>query len=141
VLIGTGLIIGYAMGILNWMGWLLAFIGMNANSVHKWSHRTRAENGRVISTVQRLGIIQSPSQHAMHHRRTKDSNYCVLTNFVNPVLEFIHFWRGLELAIYAVLRIRKRVDESVAGTAQTQPVPVCNNPSCRAPLLASRASA
>src|ERR1700756_2310605 len=34
---------------LTWEVWLFALLSANANEFHKWSHRTRKENGRLIS--------------------------------------------------------------------------------------------
>ena len=42
-------IAAWALGVLTWQVWLFAAVSTNANQVHKWSHQTRKENGRVIS--------------------------------------------------------------------------------------------
>jgi len=89
---------------------LAAVLGANANQVHKWSHRTKAENGPVIALAQRLWVLQSPSHHHQHHVEGKDSHYCVLTNFLNPVLDTSRFWRGLEWLLRRA-GIEKRSDD------------------------------
>jgi len=97
-----------ALGVFNWMIALSMVLGLNANQVHKWSHRSRRENGPVVRLLQRLHLIQSPSHHHRHHVLGKDSHYCVLTDFLNPILDGVGFWRGLERLI------ARRDDEAMA---------------------------
>lgn len=112
-----GLAAAAALGWFNWMTVLLAVLCANANQFHKWAHRTRSENGPIIVSLQRWHILQTPAHHAVHHRGGKDTNYCVITNLVNPALELVRFWRGLEFLFCRVLGLRKRPDDSLAPQA------------------------
>lgn len=103
-----------AFGVFNWMVGLSMALGVNANQIHKWSHRSRRENGPLVTLLQRLRLVQSPAHHQRHHLQGKDSNYCVLTNFLNPVLDGLGFWRGVEWVIYRVFGVRRRNDEVMA---------------------------
>ena len=103
-----------AAGVFNWMIALAMVLGVNANQVHKWSHRSRRENGPVVTLLQRLRLVQSPLHHQRHHQYGKDSNYCVLTDFLNPVLDGLGFWRGAEWVIHRVLGVARRNDEAMA---------------------------
>ena len=47
------------LGALSWQLWVFVAISVNANQVHKWSHRTRAENGPVISFFQDIRVLQT----------------------------------------------------------------------------------
>ena len=80
------LLVAWPLGALSWEVVLVAAIGINANEMHKWAHRTRSQNGRVISFLQDAGIIQSRRHHAEHHRGEKNTHYCVLTNYLNQCL-------------------------------------------------------
>jgi ubiquitin-conjugating enzyme E2 variant len=104
----------YALGAFSWMVALGLLIGVNANQVHKWSHRTRHENGPIVAMLQRLRLIQSPAHHHRHHIGGKDSHYCVLTDFLNPILDGTGFWRGVEWLILKVTGVRRRDDEAMA---------------------------
>jgi ubiquitin-conjugating enzyme E2 variant len=104
-----------AAGAFNWMVALALLLGANANQVHKWSHRTRRENGAVVRFLQRLRLIQSPAHHHRHHTLGKDSHYCVLTDFLNPVLDRISFWTGLEWLIARAFGIQRRNDATAAA--------------------------
>ena len=103
-----------AIGAFNWMVAMAVLIGVNANQVHKWSHCTRHENGWLITLLQRVKVIQSPSHHHRHHTLGKDSHYCVLTDFLNPVLDRVRFWRSLEWLIAQTTGVRRRDDETMA---------------------------
>jgi ubiquitin-conjugating enzyme E2 variant len=64
----------------------------------------------MIVAAQHLKLIQSPSHHQRHHVDGKDSHYCVLTDFLNPILDYCRFWRGLE-ALARAVGLRKRNDD------------------------------
>jgi ubiquitin-conjugating enzyme E2 variant len=86
------LLVAWFFGRLSPMVVLAAVLGSNANQVHKWSHRSVAENGQVIVALQRLRLVQSPSHHNRHHLDRRDSHYCVLTDFLNRSRP-VRFWR------------------------------------------------
>jgi ubiquitin-conjugating enzyme E2 variant len=68
--------------------------GLLTTQVHAWAHRPSAAP-RIVRVLQEIGILQSPKAHAGHHRPPHDGNYCALTNWLNPVLNDIGFWRLL----------------------------------------------
>ena len=110
------LVIGAAaLGCLNWPVWLFAIVSGNANEVHKWSHRTRRENGRIISWLQDIRLLQTPHHHAIHHTNPKEVHYCPVTNVLNPALDSLHFWAGLEWLMEHTLGLRRQPDSSVPG--------------------------
>src|SRR5579883_2543413 len=75
--------------LLTWQVVVFVALSVNANQIHKWSHRTRTENGRIISWLQDIRLLQTPRHHGLHHTDPKNTYYCPITNFVNPVLEKI----------------------------------------------------
>ncbi len=101
-------------GQLTWEVWLVVVLGANANQMHKWAHRSPAENGPVISLLQRIRLIQTPCHHSRHHTDPKNSHYCVLTNVLNPILDGIQLWDALEWVIRRLFRLRRRIDTSVS---------------------------
>jgi len=76
---------------------LLSSLG---NEVHSWSHRR--ENKGIVKFLQDAAIIQTPQQHARHHKQPYDKYYCTLLNITNAFLELISFWRGLEWVLRKV---------------------------------------
>ena len=110
------ILIGAALaGRLSWQLWLFSLVAGNANEVHKWSHRTRKENGWLISKLQDLRILQTPHHHAIHHTNPKEVRYCPVTNVVNPVLDTLGIWAGLEWLLEHTLGLKRQPDTSVPG--------------------------
>lgn len=105
---GFGLI-----GCLNAFTLTLVFGAAIANEIHAAAHSSPKQNGKLITRLQKLGVIQSHAHHAAHHRGLKNVNYCTITNWVNPVLERFRFWRRTEAIIRVVGRQRPRPDPVV----------------------------
>lgn len=104
--------------LLGWLTWQLALfvaISVNANHVHKLSHRTRKENGPFISKLQDWKILQTPHQHGLHHTDPKNTYYCPVTNLVNPLLERINFWERAEKVVEKLTGVTHRHDTAVRG--------------------------
>ncbi|HXC36177.1 MAG TPA: fatty acid desaturase CarF family protein [Candidatus Acidoferrales bacterium] len=102
-------------GLLTWEVWLFAILSANANEFHKWAHRTRNENGWLISFLQDIRLLQTARHHARHHTDPKNSHYCTMTNVLNPVLDRLGFWSGMEWALARMAGIERREDTSVRG--------------------------
>ena len=109
------LLIAWPLGWLCWQLVLFVVLSINANEVHKWSHRTRAENGRLISKLQDWHILQTPRHHGLHHSDPKNTYYCPITNLVNPLLERVKFWDRLESFIERRTGVGHRHDTAVRG--------------------------
>lgn len=91
------ILLAYLMNCLTWEVWLFVIISVNANQIHKWAHITRDKNKpKLVSLFQKLYILQRTTHHGQHHRKPNNSHYCTVTNALNPILDKIHFWRGLE---------------------------------------------
>jgi plasmanylethanolamine desaturase len=90
-------------GMLTWHVGLFALLGANANQIHKWNHMRRSSVPLPIRVLQRLHLLQSSRHHLQHHRGTKDSHYCVITEMLNPLLDRLGFWRKLEKLLVPVL--------------------------------------
>lgn len=89
----------YAFGLTSRIVYITFAIAVWGNEIHCWSHRTPQENGKIITFLQRYYIVQSPKQHAKHHKAPYSGNYCAMTPFLNPILEAIYFWRILEFLL------------------------------------------
>jgi ubiquitin-conjugating enzyme E2 variant len=112
LLASVGVLAGWGMGVLDWRVWLVAIIGANANQIHKWAHRTPTENGRLVTLLQHSGVLQSAAHHAQHHRRPKNTHYCAITNLLNPLLDGVRLWGGLEWLVFRTTGVRRRADNS-----------------------------
>lgn len=76
--------------------WIVALAtgGAVSNEVHRYAHEPSAAPGW-IRVFQQIGLLQSPKVHASHHRPPHDASFCILTDWLNPVLEALGFWRTL----------------------------------------------
>lgn len=76
--------------------WLAFTFLLFGNVVHRWAHAPLAETPRIVQLLQRLGIFQSKQHHFQHHytmgrrnaRAQSSRRYCVMSNFINPLLEW-----------------------------------------------------
>ncbi len=88
---------------------VFVLLGANANQLHKWCHAA-ARAPLPVRAAWRLGLLQGPGHHARHHRGDKHAAYCVVTPFVNPVLDRLGFWRALERVIVPFVGAPRRDD-------------------------------
>lgn len=114
------LLIAWKLGVLGWQTWLFAAVTANANEIHKWSHRTRRENGPVITFLQNIRLLQTPHHHAIHHTNPKNVHYCPVTNLLNPILDTIRLWDAAEWLLARTIGLHRRPDTSLPGNG---PVP------------------
>lgn len=90
---------------------LVLVLVSQANEIHAWAHQRCS---RPVRGMQLLGMFCSPEQHARHHRRPFGSHYCTMTDFLNPLLEAVRFWPGLELLVHRTTGIAPRPDRQFA---------------------------
>jgi ubiquitin-conjugating enzyme E2 variant len=120
VIIAASLIVTFGFGgLLTWQVWLFAILSANANQMHKWTHRTRKENGPVIAWLQDIRILQTPKHHLIHHKDPKNSHYCTMTNCLNPVLDAIRFWAALEWVLARTAGLERQPDSSLRAAGPT----------------------
>jgi hypothetical protein len=98
IAIGIGTVI-FFLGFLNWQIIFCLVYASFANEIHAITHRTNKENGKLICLIQKTGLIQSRKMHGYHHSAPFDVNYCILTNYLNPILNKIKFWIIIEWII------------------------------------------
>lgn len=111
------------MGWFHWM-WLLACtVGAISNEIHCWAHRSPRENGKIITFLQPIRLIQTKKAHAVHHTNPKNQSYCTVGNFLNPVLDATRFFERIEWVILKVTGVKRREDKSVK--ARRVRIPVC----------------
>ena len=77
-----------------WEAYLVLAILSQSNQLHLWEHSSRAPQW--VQFLQRYGILQSPRHHAGHHKSPYAKRFCTVTEFLNPILDAIGFWRVLE---------------------------------------------
>lgn len=89
-----------------WKLYLLIAVASQFNQIHKWAHSQSPP--KLIAFLQSLGILQSVRHHAVHHQRPYATKYCTFSNFLNPILDTVRFWRLLEnLGKHFGLKVRR----------------------------------
>ncbi len=84
---------------------LAALLASFANLVHRWSHDVPSRVPRLARAAQRVGLFSSREQHLRHHfgdkkilsRADAFECWCPLTDWLNPLLDRVGFFRGLDL--------------------------------------------
>lgn len=67
---------------------------VGTNLFHKWAHMS--EPPRYARLLQRLHLVLPVGEHDRHHISPHDCSYCITNGWLNPFLDRIHFWRGME---------------------------------------------
>ncbi|MDZ4852446.1 MAG: fatty acid desaturase CarF family protein [Pirellulaceae bacterium] len=80
----------------NWSLALVCIMVSQANEIHAWAHQ---RCNSLVRMLQETGVIQSPDHHHGHHRDPFEIKYCVMTNWLNPILDAFQFWRTAEYAL------------------------------------------
>lgn len=84
--------------------WLaVAFLGFG-NLVHRWSHDPPSKLPVLVRWIQKTGLFITASHHSGHHfkmgklvsREGSDIRFCVMTNWLNPILDRVRFFKFLE---------------------------------------------
>ncbi len=76
-------------------GWLVFLFVSQANEIHAWAH-SKGKVSTWVSVLQETGFLQSPLHHGHHHRSPFEIKYCVMSNWLNPLLDHYQVWRALE---------------------------------------------
>jgi hypothetical protein len=104
------MIVAWPIAFVAWLAgaplflWLGVGLSSFANGVHRFSHMPPGRVPRPIKLLQRTGIFLSFNHHAGHHYRggkvvlkeNATHRYCVMTNWLNPILDGVKFWTMLE---------------------------------------------
>jgi plasmanylethanolamine desaturase len=83
----------------SWQAIVLFAFSSQGNEIHAMAHRTDKENGKIIMFLQKIGIVQRRRTHGWHHKAPYETNFCVMTEFLNPPLNRIGFFPKLERLI------------------------------------------
>ena len=87
------------------------FLFISANDiVHKYAHTIPEETPTMIKILQDCYILQSYGQHALHHNKPYSSDYCSITPFMNPILEYFNFWTHLESLVEKYFGVKPRTN-------------------------------
>jgi ubiquitin-conjugating enzyme E2 variant len=90
-------------------GFAFCGVGMMTNQIHQWAHLPSPP--RPVRALQRCGLLLRYVDHAAHHQRPYDAQYCITTGWCNRPLEAIGFFRRFEAVIARTTRLQPRHDD------------------------------
>jgi hypothetical protein len=79
----------------HWEILVFLLISAQANVVHKWSHSRSEDTPSIAKFLQKFKLIQGKRQHQYHHIAGFENNYCVMSPYMNPILESVYFWKSV----------------------------------------------
>lgn len=97
------------------------FAASQANETHRWAHLPSRRRPLFVRILQRAGLFVSSRHHGRHHIHPFNSHYCTITNYINPVIDGMKLFRGIEYAIFRVCRVKPRDDDVSAGRGSRRP--------------------
>ncbi|CAK9053481.1 unnamed protein product [Durusdinium trenchii] len=77
---------------------------------HKWSHTLRSQCHPVINWLQDRGILVHRSAHLRHHKPPFETNYCIVTGHMNPILDRSGFFTHLAALITRITGVKPRCE-------------------------------
>jgi plasmanylethanolamine desaturase len=109
VMIGLVILgIAFFTGSLSWEFVLFIAVSISACQILKYAHIPVSRLPLIIRLLQKSMIIQDCTHHVKHHVSEKNTNYCLITPVLNPLLGKIQFWRFMEFMLKPVLgEVRK----------------------------------
>jgi plasmanylethanolamine desaturase len=84
--------------------WLTALFMALGNLIHRFAHVPKKDIPRVVLRAQKVGLLCSYAHHRKHHydrdgivsKERASIHYCVMTNWLNPILDRTGFFPFLE---------------------------------------------
>ena len=112
VMIITGIFLAFMFainGIHPFTNFCSMILLSNINEIHAYAHRKKSETPKIVLWCQNIGLLQSKKHHNLHHSSPFEVRYCILTDWLNPILDKIKFFRFLEWIIFKVFKAKPNV--------------------------------
>lgn len=108
--INTSVVIAWPLSLFCYMMsfptviWLAVFFASFGNLVHRFAHTPPRKLNSIVRFFQKTGLLLSFGHHFAHHfdsdgvieKKNSQIRFCVMTNWLNPLLDKIRFFRFLE---------------------------------------------
>ena len=97
------LLVAWALDALSWQVLVFAVFGAFNQQAHRFAHTPSVRLPGFIRVLRRLHVLQDARHHWRHHRPPHRTHFCVLTPLMNPMLDKMGFWRGLEWCVRPII--------------------------------------
>ncbi|KAL4566820.1 hypothetical protein LXL04_030945 [Taraxacum kok-saghyz] len=93
---------------------VMGFVAMASGCImfsqlfHSWAHGTKSKLPPVVVALQDAGVLVSRSQHADHHRKPYNNNYCIVSGVWNRLLDENKVFEALEMVLFFKFGLRPR---------------------------------
>jgi ubiquitin-conjugating enzyme E2 variant len=90
----------------SWLAFLILCISLMSlatvltNQFHKWAHQEAPS--RFVRLLQGTRLVLRPDHHQIHHTKPFNMHYCITNGWLNPLLNRIGFFRGLEAGLRSI---------------------------------------
>lgn len=101
-------VVFWISGLINPLTVTAILVGSQTNEIHKWAHTPSARLWWPIRRLQHLGILQGAQHHWGHHRAPSMRHYCIITEFLNPLLDRLKVFRSIEAAVRKITGVAPR---------------------------------
>jgi hypothetical protein len=87
----------------SWLAFLILCVALMSlatvltNQFHKWAHQERPS--RMVRLLQRTRLVLPPAHHQVHHTKPFNMHYCITNGWLNPLLNKVGFFRGMEAGL------------------------------------------
>lgn len=106
----TVVIATWLFGVFTWQVLVFAVFGGFTQQAHRFAHAPRVRLPKIIKALQKWYVLQDARHHWTHHTPPHLDHYCVMTPWLNPVLDRIGFWRALERILVPIFGAPRRPD-------------------------------
>lgn len=100
----------WALGVLTWGVVLFVLLTGFNDEAHLLEHTPPSRLPWIVLALRRAHVLQTARHHWQHHKAPHTSHYCVLTPWLNPLLDRTGFWRGMEAVFVPVFGAPRRPD-------------------------------
>lgn len=100
----------WLLGALNWQWLLFGAIGGFNQQAHRFAHMPTMRLPKFVRFLQKIGLLQDARHHWGHHTFPHITRYCVLTPWLNPILDKLRFWRLAERILVPMFGAPRRPD-------------------------------
>lgn len=101
---------------------LMSLATVLTNQFHKWAHQEQPS--RMVRWLQRTRLVLAPPHHQIHHTKPFNMHYCITNGWLNPILNKVRFFRGMEAGLrfmgFEVATIEERIETAAVTKANAQ---------------------